>query len=346
LATWVERYDGCMLKQLLAAGVVLGGALLAVATCSPQVADGAQEPAKEKPEKAGASKAKPSVAAPEKVFFIGHSLISDIPDMVAAFSASPPVKRFAFKEQFIPGAPLRWQWEEPERAKKPDYKSNFVPQFQAVYEAELASGEYDALVLVEGSPLGAEGAESESAEYLARFAALARKHNPEVRVLFYEPWACVDSGTPTGCEYDKQSPNRELAWRERLEADGKRWERVVELANERLGGAGRPIELIPVGRALGRLVDAIEAGEVEGFSNRRELFEDAVHLNAYAKYFAGLVTWAALFDASPVGRAAAPSDRWNRPYWNQPNWAGKVCAAPRPAAVRRMQEIAAASLKR
>ncbi len=341
-----------MLKRILAAGAVLSGALIAAAPCAPQsessqrANSSPQSPAKEKQEQGATSKTAQAAQAPEKVFFIGHSLISDIPDMVAAFSATPPVKRFAFKEQFIPGAPLRWQWEEPERAKKPDYKSTFVPQFQAIYEAELKSGAYDALVLVEGSPLGAKGAESESADYLARFAQLARDHNPKVRVLFYEPWACVESGTPAGCEYDTQSPNRELEWRERLEADGKRWERVVELANERLTGEGRPIELIPVGRALGRLVDAMEAGEVEGLSKRRELFEDSVHLNAYGKYFAGLVTWAALFDASPVGRAAAPSDRWARPYWNQANWAGKTCPAPRPAAIRRMQEVAAASVVR
>lgn len=281
--------------------------------------------------------------APERVFFIGHSLISDVPDMVGSLCAAAPVAKFAFKEQFIPGAPLRWQWEQEQRAKAPGYVSDFEPRFRGGYDVELAKGGWDALVLVEGVPIGARENEALTIDYLARFANFARQHNPGIRVVFYEPWPCIHSGTTKGCPYDEKSPTRELAWRERLEADGAMWKRIVDGASDRLEGDGARIELVPVARALGQLADAVKAGELEGFTKLEQFFEDEVHLSAYGKYYAALVVWSHLYQRSPVGRPVAVSDRWSNSYWDNAKF-NRLVPAPKVAVAKRMQEIAAKAL--
>lgn len=282
---------------------------------------------------------------PERVFFVGHSLISEVPDMVASLCAAPPISKLTFKEQFIPGAPLRWQWAEAERAKAPGYAPGYEPQFRGAYHVELAKGGWDALVLVEGMPMGRREDEVVTVEHLARFANFARAHNPGLRVLFYEPWPCLRSGAPDGCPDDTTSPTRDLAWRERLDANGVMWERIVAAASERLEGQGPKIELVPVARALGQLSDAIARGELEGFATREQLFEDEVHLSTYGKYFASLVLWSALFERSPVGRPVTVNGRWGNAYWDSDKY-GKLYPTPKPAAARRMQEIAAQALGR
>lgn len=325
---------------------------LAVAACGAQLGDEltasarVEEPDAQQAQAGAHERAKPEAKrAPGRVFFVGHSLISEVPDMVASLCAAPPVTSLTFKEQFIPGAPLRWQWAEAERAKAPGYAPGYEPQFRGAYHVELAKGGWDALVLVEGMPMGARAEESGTVDHLARFANFARKHNPGLRVLFYEPWPCVHSGTPSGCPDDKTSPTRELLWRPRLDANGEMWERIVAAANERLEGEGPKIELVPVARALGQLSDAIERGELEGFSKREQLFEDEVHLSTYGKYFASLVLWGALFERSPVGRPVSVNGRWGNAYWDSDKY-GKLYPAPKAAAARRMQELAAQALGR
>ncbi len=287
----------------------------------------------------------PATKPPGRVFFVGHSLISEIPDMVASLCAAPPVTKLTFKEQFIPGAPLRWQWEEVERAKAPGYAPGYEGQFRTAYHVELRKGGWDALVLVEGVPMGGRESEAVTIDYLSRFANFAREHNPGLRVLFYEPWPCIHSGAPQGCPYDQESVTRGLAWRQRLDADGAMWTRIVAAANEKLAAPGPKIELVPVARALGQLSDAVERGEIEGLSKREELFEDEVHLSAYGKYFASLVVWSALFERSPVGRPVSVNGRWGNAYWDNDRYS-KLYPAPKPAAGRRMQELAAQALGR
>lgn len=290
-----------------------------------------------------AKKAPAKLKAPERVFFIGHSLISDVPDMVGSLCAAAPVAKYSFKEQFIPGAPLRWQWEQEQRAKAPGYVSDFEPRFRGGYHVELAKGGWDALVLVEGVPIGARENEALTIDYLARFANFARQHNPGIRVVFYEPWPCIHSGTPKGCSYDEKSPTRELVWRERLEADGAMWKRIVDGASDKLEGGGARIELVPVARALGKLADAVQGGELEGFTKLEQFFEDEVHLSAYGKYYAALVVWSHLYQRSPVGRPVAVSDRWSNPYWDNAKF-NRLVPAPKVAVAKRMQEIAAKAL--
>lgn len=202
-------------------------------------------------------------------FYIGHSLISDIPDMVRSLAASAPASdgRFAFKEQFIPGAPLHWQWNQVE-------KFEGEPMYRVRFDGALATGRYDALILTDGVPRGGAELEAETAGYLARFARRAREGNPAIRIYYYETWHTITSGTPDNSPYDKQSPRRILKWRERLDADRAMWESIVDAAN---GAApaprgSPPIRIIPAGQALARFDDAVRAGKVPGIADTRAFF--------------------------------------------------------------------------
>jgi len=263
-------------------------------------------------------------------FYIGHSLTSDIPDMVKALADADSGVSFEFKEQNIPGAPLRWQWNE---GKEFDGE----PHFQGVYTEELSSGKFNTLVLTDSVPRGGEEQEAESVDYLGRFAKFAREHRPDLKVYYYETWHHITSGTPDNSEYDTASPRRTLKWRERLDADRSMWEEIVEKASEE---SGVPIRIIPAGQALAAFDDRVQAGKVPGITQTRDYFEDEIHLNPYGKYLVACVHYAALTGKSPVGLPWDIKNRWGQSYWDTPNWQKKQWSPPDPEAARIMQEIA------
>lgn len=265
-----------------------------------------------------------------KAVYIGHSLESDIPDMVSAIAGG----RLSFKEQNIPGAPLRWQWEEAERRElQPE------PTFQGIYDT-IITADTDVLVLIDSVPRGNEESLLESIEYTGKFVDFARSKNPDIQVYYYEPWHHVTTGTPQNSEYDKGNPNRVLRWRPRLKADHELWQRVVRDVNSAHPG-GKPVRLIPAGLALAALSEAIEKGEVPGLDEDRDLFDDDIHLQPIGKYFVSCVHYAVLFEDSPSGKPWDIKNRWGQPYYDVADWAGKTWPKPNQETARALQQVAA-----
>ncbi len=260
--------------------------------------------------------------------YIGHSLTSDIPDMVMAI-AGP---RFKFKEQFIPGSPLRWHWDEPTR------KSDQEPSFRGVYDKIITSNT-NVVVMIDSVPRGEPDSLKESADYAGRFLRFARSKNPKVRVFYYEPWHDITSGTPQRSEYDKASPSRELKWRPRLTADRPKWNQVVADVN-RANPGQVPMKLIPAASGLAVLDDAIGAGKIPGITNSRQLFDDNIHLNPLGKYFVACIHFRAIFGEKVSGKPYDIAGRWGAPYWDKPDWAGKTWKKPSAATVKAIQSIA------
>lgn len=228
-----------------------------------------------------------------RVFYIGHSLSDQIPDMVASLSLDHPNVTFSWVYQGIPGAPLRWQWD---RKNAMDYNP-IPPHYYGFYDAAngLAAGGFDALVLTESVPRYPEIIE-ETYAYSDSFYRFAVTHNPGIRVYLYEDWHCLLSGTPTGCAYDVNSSQ----WRQRLTDDLAMWESVVDTLNNRF----KPdvaVCLIPGGQGLAALYDSIQAGVVPGVSQISELFSDDIHLNEIGKYFMACIHFATIHGTSPEG---------------------------------------------
>jgi polyhydroxybutyrate depolymerase len=282
-----------------------------------------------------AKKGKAATTSEVRAFYIGHSLMSDIPDMVKALAEATPGISFRFKEQFTPGAPLRWQWDE--KTRDPEKRSPPEPQFRGFWFDVLPTKEWNALVLIDSVPRG-NAEMKETRQYAESFAREALAANPACTIYVYEPWHCIKSGTPEGCAYDTSSPTRTLAWAARLEADRAMWDDLVRDLGSALPNA--KVRLIPAGRALLALDRAVAAGNVPGVTSSAQLFDDDIHLNPYGKYFVACVHYATLFGRSPVGLPFEIKDRWGGPYWNHKNWQGKEWPPPKPETIAAMQCIA------
>ena len=281
----------------------------------------------------GAANEETTKPAAIRAFYIGHSLNSDIPDLVASLAKGKV--DFSFREQFIPGAPLRWQFDE--KTREAEKRSKPEPQYQGFWFEAFPKGDLAALVMVDSVPRGPNEM-PETVLYGGKLIDEFAKSNPTGTVYLYEPWSCIKSGTPEGCAYDTSSPTRSLPWVERLEADQAMWD--AALASLRKEHPKTTIELIPVGRAFATLAKAIKAGKVDGFADMNELFDDEIHPNPYGKYFAACVHYAVLTGQSPVGAPLDVTDRWGRSYWDTPNWQQKQWKKPSAKAVQAMQEIA------
>lgn len=275
-----------------------------------------------------------STAEPIRAFYIGHSLMSDIPGMTQAIANSEAKNSFSFRHQDIPGAPLRWQWGEKDR------DSQFESQFGGRYHIHLPSGEFNVLVVTDSVPRGGKELEAETVDYLGRFVEFARKHNPDVRIYYYETWHSLTSGTAQNTKDDNASPNRRLKWRERIDADKKMWERIVAEVNRKHPGK-YPVRIIPGGQALAAVADAIEAGKIPAWKSTADLFGDDIHTNHYGKYIVALTHYAVLTGRSPVGTDADLKDIWGGSYWGRKQWDGNTYRKPSPQTVRALQEIVA-----
>lgn len=270
-----------------------------------------------------------------RAFYIGHSLTSDIPGMTRALVQSDGHTKFSFRHQDIPGAPLRWQWEEKDR------KSDFEPQYGGRYHLHLPKGNFNVLVVTDSVPRGGPELEAETIDYLGRFVDFARQHQPDIRIYYYETWHHTTSGTPQNSEYDTASPRRTLKWRPRLDADKAMWEAIVREVNKKHPGK-HPVKIIPAGQVLAAVYDAIAAGKIPGWKEIGDLFSDEIHLNHYGKYIVALTHYAVLTGRSPVGLPSEGlKDIWGGDYWDRKTWDGHIYPKPKPETVKAVQEIVA-----
>ena len=265
------------------------------------------------------------------VFFIGHSLMSDLPGMTRSLTERHARQRLSLRHQDIPGAPLRWQWEAKDRS------DDFERTYGGRYHIHLPSGDFDTVVLTEGVPRGGPSMEAETIEYLGRFVAFIRQHRPEARIFLYVTWPHLTSATLQASPYDANIPTRRLNWRARIDADQPMWQRMVDAVNKANPGH-HPVLIIPGGLVLASLSDDIAAGRIPEWKSINQLFSDDIHINHYGKYAMALSISSALTDKSPVG---APSDiqgLWGQPIWNTKHWDGATYAPMKPETVLKVQE--------
>ena len=79
-------------------------------------------------------------------------------------------------------------------------------------------------------------------------------------------------------------------------------------ASARIGG--EPVQVIPAGQAMARLADAIDAGQVPGFDDITQFFEDDVHPNGKGLYFLALVHAATIDGRDPRGLPPLLTRTW------------------------------------
>ncbi|MBM1310757.1 hypothetical protein JQT66_10995 [Sulfitobacter mediterraneus] len=229
------------------------------------------------------------------VLMVGHSLFGqDGPDRLGhALTAGTGGAQV--QAQIINGAPLRYNWDHGSDAEGVNARQ------------VLPEGEITHLILTEALPLANHVTWSDSSFFAQSYAELAIAANPAAQVFVMETWHSLKSGTGEAVDHDEGA---DVPWRSRIDADLPVWERIVDEINAGLPRGVPAARLIPAGQAMGRLYDAINAGEVAGVSSITALFSDDIHLNDLGHYFVSQVQFAALTGQSPEGLPGPGTGRW------------------------------------
>lgn len=268
-----------------------------------------------------------------RAFYIGHSLSDGIPEMLWGMAESTPGAVFRYGYQRSNGAPLRHQWNQWVVSDNRELTEHTDREMMRIFDKAdidknahlhpffdlqdgLPSGRYTHLVMTESVPRyyseGWGNVEQHTYPYVDSIYRYARQFNPQIKPYLYEVWHCINSGTPTGCDHDKDA----APFRERLKKDLAMWESVVDHFNS--SNPPQRMQLIPVGQGLGRLSDAIDRGEVPGIGSIREMFTDDIHVNDTLRYFAACIHYATLFEKSPVGLTGELKHLDGRPFVKLP----------------------------
>ena len=248
------------------------------------------------------------------ILMVGHSLFGvDGPDMLQeALRAGQG--QGSVQAQIINGAPLRYNWEESDKAEGVDAR------------ALLPAGGISHLILTEAIPLANHTEWSDTEVYAQAFFGLAVAANPAVKVYLQETWHSLNSGTGVAIENDA---NADVPWRVRLDQDLPIWQQIVTSVEAGNRTAEASIALIPAGQAMARLYDEIAADRVPGITEINAFFADDIHLNDLGHYFVAMVQYATITGADPLGLPNAFNDRW-----------GKAFDAPDADLARVLQRIA------
>jgi hypothetical protein len=209
-----------------------------------------------------------AVAAPQRIFYSGHSLLDEpLPSGVAAIAQSL-------------GLQVHWERHTPFGSSMRD-RAGTAPSLAG----------YDTLVVTEQHTLIGNLVWNDSVGQLRQLQDRFMAANPNGRTWFYASWLNLG---------DRSQPQRWIAYER---AASPVWHCLVERVNAMRGGSR--INFLPAGALLATLVERTLRGEVPGLRTEA-LFNDDVHLSPLGSYFMSLVVFATLFDRSPAG-AAVPS---------------------------------------
>lgn len=225
----------------------------------------------------------PAPSGPQKVFHLGHSLVGrDMPAMLAVLAGHDHASQLGW------GASMQNHWQD---AVAGFATENAHPAYRPA--GSVDHGGYDAVILTEMVELRDAIRWHDSATMLALWAERVRRANPDTRIYLYETWHRLDD--PAG-------------WLARIDADlPALWEAEVLRPAMAQPGVGT-IYVIPGGQVMAAATRAIEAGQVSGLTDRRDLFAtgrdgspDPIHFNDLGAYLMALTHYAVIYHRSPEG---------------------------------------------
>lgn len=228
-------------------------------------------------------------------YYVGHSgfgwdLI--VGEMVNDLAADAGITTYDYGFQFIGGTCLANQWF-----------SHAEPQGGTDSHVEIATGNYDMLILAEQIPiqevlLGSQFCNENvitSYQSLDNFYDLAIQANPATQVYLME----------FHNEINLNLPDPYQAWVDLNAEMRPLWEQLADSVSEI--NSGRNIRIVPVAAAFQALVDSVNAGVFPGITDWIDLFdpndipEATIHPTEMTYYLAACVHFATIFQESPVG---------------------------------------------
>jgi hypothetical protein len=244
--------------------------------------------------------------APERLFISGHSLLdqplpSDLAEIAKSLGA--PLQ---WNRQYLLGSSIRSRsagdnpaapWSGYRQGDNREGATLDILQ-ELRQPKTVSGGLYDGLLIAEQHGLLGTLVWNDTVRHLRHYHDRFIAANAPGRTWFYEAWLSVS---------DKDDPR---AWIAYERAASPRWQCIAARINHSLQAEGRSdrIEPLPAARALAGLVEqAISTPGLPGVSQGSarqtvdSLFTDDVHLTRLGAYYMALVSYAYLFDRSPLG---------------------------------------------
>jgi len=231
---------------------------------------------------------------------------------------------FSGKTAVVAGAPLSWIWNEPSATNLYQPLTNagwdvltLQPYTRMLYHAEAAANSYDW-----GDVTNA-----------VNFIQFALRSNPDIQVYVYSHWTdlpnyerieyymATKTNPATGSLYTLEEAQavRQQAlaafnfdavwntpytnWNKSAKCRTRSYfeQLTAELDKQQIALA-HPVRLIPVGDVMYALNEKMRRGEVPGFNDIEEVFQDSTHLRPGVGRLIMAATWyATLFQESPEG---------------------------------------------
>lgn len=217
----------------------------------------------------------------QRVFTCGHSFHIFVPPILEDLAKKAGIKGHQIAGRSgIGGSQVIRHWE--------------VPGDRFKSKETLSKGEVDVLTL---SPIHLPDAGIE------KFATLAVKHNPDIRITVQEFWLPFDLYDPTFTKRPKQVDHDAPTIAELRKMHEPYFKSIDDHVKELNGRFKKDVLfVVPVGQAVIALREKILAGEAPGLTKQSDLFTDAIGhaktplmvLNAYCHF-------AVIYRRSPVG---------------------------------------------
>jgi len=220
----------------------------------------------------------------QRVFVMGHSFHVFLGWRLAVLAKAAGIEGHQqVGTQAIGGSRVQQHWDLPDDKNKA--------------KAALKAGEVDVLTMSPNWIVPDEG--------IDRFVELGLQHNPKLRVLVQESWMPWDGWLPN--EKVSKNEDRDARSLDIVRGANTRFKNLLEppirALNEKLGR--EVITVVPVGDAVLKLRDLIEAGKAPGITKHSELFTDPIgHAKSPVVALAAYCTFACLYRRSPVGLQA------------------------------------------
>ncbi len=213
-----------------------------------------------------------------RAIFVGHSLINyNMPHILEQLVQDAENLTIESAVQVVNGAPLRYNWD------------NCHTACDAI-EAGTGDGAYNTLIVTDANnSIRSNHVWNHPERHINNFLELMKDKDAQARAFFFTSWEGLD-----------YHPGE---WTDAIPAELAEYEEIIEQATQISADLGRnaQFELIPANLALRELILKIENGQINGLSNRTDIFADDVHMNNIGNYFMANVVFSAIYKQSPAG---------------------------------------------
>jgi hypothetical protein len=247
-----------------------------------------------------------------RIFISGHSLTDNpLPDYLASVAESLGTQ-LLWNQQNIVGSSIRARtrgdggesgsWSGYSQGKnRKGHNLNVISELNK--PRTIGAGPYDVLIITEQHTLLGALVWNDTVRYLRHYHDRMIQAHPRARTLLYHSWISLN---------DKSDPRRWIAYEK---SAAPLWECIATRINRSLAAEGRSdrIASLPAGSALAVLIERAVQGEgLPGISASNvaqvvdRLIADDVHLTALGSYYMALVSYASIFESSPIGAWKPP----------------------------------------